>query len=85
MKKLNGKQKLMGAIAIIIVAVIIAIVITTRIISNNQVANDSYAATTANADSNLIANYIKAGITIGGIIGTLESLNTFDATASAKI
>ena len=86
MKKLIKKQKLVGGIAILLVAVILAIVITTNIISNNnQIASqEDYLATTANADSNLIANYIKEGITIGGVTGKLESLNTFDATATAE-
>ena len=85
MKKLNKKQKLTGFIAILLVAIILAIVITTRILSNNsRVASEGYSATTANANSNLVANYIKKGITIGGITGTLESLNTFDATATPE-
>ena len=83
-EKLNSKQKLIGGIAIILVAVIIAIVITTSIVNNNQVANEGYSATTANGDSELIANYIKKGITIGGVTGKLESLNTFDATAKPE-
>ena len=85
MKKLSKKQKLIGFIAILLVAVIVAIVITTSIIkNNNQVANEGYAATSANVDSNLIANYIKKGITIGGVTGKLESLNTFDAKATPE-
>ena len=84
MKKLSSKQELIVCIAIILVAVIITIVITTNIIKNNKVANEGYAATTANANSNLVANYIKKGITIGGITGTLESLDTSDATASPE-
>ena len=84
MKKLSKKQKLIGFIAILLVTVIIAIVITTSIVNNNQVANEGYAATAANGDSELIANYIKKGITIGGVTGKLESLNTFDATAKPE-
>ena len=80
--KLSKKQKLVGGIAIILVAVILTIVITTNIISNNnQVASEGYSATTANAGSSLVASYIKKGITIGGITGTLETLDTSDATA----
>ena len=83
MKKLNSKQKLIGGIAIILIAVITAIVITTSVIkNNNQVASEGYSATTANAGSNLVASYIKKGITIGGITGTLETLDTSDATAT---
>ena len=85
MKKLSKKQKLIGFIAIIIVAVIIAIVITTSIIrNNNQVASEGYSATTANAGSSLISNYILNGITIGGITGKMEVLDTSDATATAE-
>ena len=84
MKKINSKQKLIGGIAIILIAVIIAIIITTSIVNNNQVTREGYSATTANADSEIIANYIKKGITIGGVTGKLESLNTFDATATAE-
>ena len=85
MKKLRSKQKLIGGISIILVAIILAVVITTNIIKNNsQIANEGYFSTTANANSNLVASYIKSGITIGGITGTLESLNTFDATATAE-
>ena len=82
MKKLSKKQRLIGFIAIIIVAVIIAIVITTSIIrNNNQVASEGYSATTANAGSSLISNYILNGITIGGITGKMDVLDTSDATA----
>ena len=84
MKRLSKKQKLIISIAIILIVVILAIVITTNIISNNsQIANEGYFATTTNASSNLIASYIKKGEKIGGIIGTLEVLDTSDATATA--
>ena len=89
MKKLSKKQKIIGGIAIILVAVILAIVITTNIISNNNQSNqlasqEDYLSTTANAGSSLVASYIKKGITIGGITGTLETLDTNDATAYAE-
>ena len=83
MKKLNHKQKLIGLTSIILISIIIIIVITTNVINKN-VGNESYLTSTANVNSNLVANYIKKGITIGGITGTLESLNTFDATATAE-
>ncbi len=85
MKKLNGKQKLIGSIAIVLVAVILAIVIRVNVASNNsQIADEGYAATSANAGSSLIANYILNGITIGGITGKMDILNTNDATAKAE-
>lgn len=85
MKKLNKKQKLVCFIATLIIVVILAIVVTTNIISNkNQITSEGYLATTANANSNLVASYIKEGITIGGITGTLKTLDTYDATATAE-
>ena len=85
MKKLSKKQQLIGGIAIILIAVIIAIVITTSIIKkNNQIANEGYSVATANAGSSLISNYILNGITIGGITGKMEVLDTSDATATAE-
>ena len=85
MKKLSKKQKLICFMAIMIIAVILAIIITTNIIrNNNTVANEGYLATIANAGSSLIASYIKKGITIGGITGTLETLDTSDATATPE-
>ncbi len=83
MKKQNKKQKLISGIAIIIVAIILAIIITTNII-NNSIGSKAHLSANSNAHSNLIANYIKKGITIGGITGTLETLNTFDATATPE-
>ena len=81
MKGINKKQKLIAFITIILIVVILAIVITTNIIDNEQVASEKYSATIANANSNIVASYIKEGITIGGITGTLEDLDTSDATA----
>ena len=83
MKNISKKQKLIGFIAILLVTVIIAIVITTSIIrNNNQVASEGYSATTASAESSLISNYILNGITIGGITGKMDVLDTSDATAT---
>ena len=85
MKKTRKQKKLIVTIAIILIVVILAIIITTNIISNNnQISNEGYFATTANANSNLVASYIKEGITIGGITGTLEVIDTSDATATPK-
>ena len=84
MKKLNSKQKLIGGIAIILIAVITAIIITTSIVNNKQVTKEGYSVATANASSSLISNYILNGITIGGITGKMEVLDTSDATATAE-
>ena len=83
MKKISKKQKLIIAIAIVLIVIILAIVITTNIISTNKnLASEGYLATTENASSNLIASYIKKGVKVGGITGTLEILDTSDATAT---
>ena len=85
MKKLSKKQKLIGFIAIMLAVIIIALVIITSIIKrNNQVKSEGYLATTANASSSLISNYILNGITIGGITGKMEVLDTSDATATPE-
>ena len=81
MKEIGKKQKIIGLITIILILVILAIVITKNITRNSQIENGGYFATTANSNSNLVSNYIKKGITIGGITGTFEVLDTLDATA----
>ena len=82
MKKLRKKQIITGGI-VIIVAIILVVTITASVIKNNNVLNEGYLATTSNASSNLVSKYIKKGITIGGITGTLEVTETGDATASS--
>lgn len=85
MKKINKKNKLIVTLVIILIVIILAIIFITNIINNkNKVANKGYFATTANAGSDLIASYIQKGITIGGITGTLEVLDTSDATATPE-
>ena len=64
-----------------LISSILTIIITNNFTHNSQILNEGYLATTENANTNLIASYIKSGITIGGVEGTLESLDTSDATA----
>lgn len=82
MKKINKKQKLIGIILIILLVVVLTIVITNNIRKNKNVSKGEYSATITNAGSNLIANYIKEGVKIGGITGKLKTLDTSDATAT---
>ena len=84
MKKISKKQKIIGLTAIVLILVTLAIVITKNITRNTRISNEGYFATTANANSNLVASYIKEGITIGGITGTLEILDTSDADATPE-
>ena len=83
MKKTNKKAKIITVIAIVTVIVFTGILIATNEIKNNNVNNESYLAT-ANANSDLVASYIKSGVTIGGITGTLETIDVSNATATAE-
>ncbi len=84
MKKLNKKQRLIILISVITVIVIIGIVVGANVIKTN-IANGEYNSSNSDSnDGNLLSKYIKKGITLGGVTGTLESLNTFDATATAE-
>ena len=80
MKRINRKEKIIAFISIILIVIILAIVITKNIEKNIKIGNQEYLGISANASSNIVANYIKAGLTIGGITGTY----TQDATATAE-
>ena len=84
MKKQNRNKKIVALIAIILVIIIHTIIITTNVIKSNNINNEKYLATTENANSDLVASYIKSGVTIGGITGTLETLDVSNATATAE-
>lgn len=65
---------------------IITLVLTlfnTKIIKKS-ITEDNYESTTEGASSTLIAKYIKKGVKVGGIEGTLEVLDTSDANAVAE-
>ena len=82
MKKLNKEQKLIILIAMVTVIVIIGIVIGANAIRTN-IANGSYESSNSGSNNgNLLPEYIKKGITLGGVTGTLEDLDTSDATAT---
>ena len=84
MKKLSKKQKLIILISIITIIVIIGIIIGANIIRTN-IANGNYNSSNGSSNNgNLLPEYIKKGITLGGVTGTLESLDTSDATATAE-
>ena len=84
MKKLNKKQKLIILISIITIIVIIGIIIGANIMRTN-IANGNFNSSNGSSNNgNLLPEYIKKGITLGGVTGTLESLDTSDATATAE-
>lgn len=79
----SKKKLLIGIIAIIIIITIIGLILIKNIINSKGIEQANYAAN-GNSDSKLIAGYIKKGVTIGGIEGTLEILDTSDATATER-
>ena len=84
MKIKNGKKKIIWLITVIGLIVIIlgSVIIRNTVINQEAKEGDQLAG--ANQSSELIANNIKKGVTIGGITGTLEILDTSDATATAE-
>ena len=84
MKKLNKKHKIMILVSIIILLILIAVIIGTNIIRNQITSEEYNVANGSSSNGNLLPEYIKAGITLGGVTGTLEDLDTSDATATAE-
>ena len=85
MKKLNKKHKIMILVSIIILLILIAVIIGTNIIRNQITSEEYNVANGSSSNGNLLPEYIKAGITLGGVTGTLEDLDTSDATATAEV
>ena len=83
MKKIKNKKLIVGIVAIILLIAIVSTVVIHNINTNNQLKENQYLQG-ENANSSLIANNIKKAITIGGITGTLESLDTSDANATPE-
>lgn len=82
MKKLNKNQKLIILMTIIIIIVVIGIAIGANAI-RVSISNESYKSSNSGSNNqNILPEYIKSGITLMGITGTLESLDTSDATAT---
>ena len=80
MKKINKKQKLIIFIAIIMV---LGVIIGANVIKTNITSERYNSANNNSSSGNLLPEYIKEGITLGGVTGTLVDLDTSDATATA--
>ena len=77
------KKKLI--VLIIFIILIITIFFIINIIRNStNIKDENYFSTIENVNSELVANYIKAGVKIGGITGKLQSIDTSDADALAE-
>ena len=84
MKNLGKKQKLIIFIAIILIGIIVGIAVSLNVIKIN-ISNGKYNTANSNSSSgNLLPEYIKEGVTLGGVTGTLVDLDTSDATATAE-
>ena len=84
MKKISKRQKMILLIAIVIIIVIVGAVLGINAIRVN-IANGKYNSSNgSSSNGNLLPEYIKEGITIGGITGTLADLDTSDATATPE-
>ena len=83
MKKISKKNKIIILTAIALIIVIIGILIGTNAIKVNILTGKFNSANKNSSNGNLLPEYIKVGITLGGVTGTLEDLDTSDATATA--
>ena len=83
MKKTSKKNKIIILTAIALIIVIIGILIGTNAIKINILTGKYNSANNGSSNGNLLPEYIKAGITLAGVTGTLEDLDTSDATATA--
>ena len=82
--KTNKKKRLTILITVIaLIGIIVGGIVIRNVVVKKQAEGGNYFAG-GNASSSLIANNIKKGITIGGITGTLESIDTSDATATPE-
>ena len=84
MKKTNKKNKIIILIAIALIIVIIGILIGTNVLKVNILTGKFNSSNGSSSNGNLLPEYIKAGITLAGVTGTLEDLDTSDATATAE-
>ena len=78
--KTNKKSKIIILITVVLLIALVTIIIVRNEIINKQIEENEYLAI-GNENSSLLAGYIRKGVTIGGVTGTLESLDTSDATA----
>lgn len=81
---MKKRIKIITLISIVLVIIIIGLIIGVNILRSN-LANENYNSANSNSNNgSLIASNIKAGITIGGVTGTLKDIDTSDATATAE-
>ena len=72
------------AIAILVLIAIIGSIVYINVINTNTKNNNYNSANGSSYTSTLLPEYIKEGITLGGVTGTLVDLDTSDATATPE-
>lgn len=80
---MKKKRLIISIILIVLVGIIIGSIVIRNVVVKQQAKVENYLAG-ENTNSGLIANNIKKGITIGGITGTFEILDTSDANATPE-
>ena len=82
MKKINKKQITTILICTVTIIFILGILIWTNILNN--IANKEHnSSNSGSSNANILPEYIKKGVTLLGVTGTLVDLDTSDATATA--
>ena len=84
MKKFSKRKRVIIFIAMVLILVIIGLIVGVSIIRINIINGSYNSANNNSSSSNLLPEYIKEGITLGGVTGTLIDLDTSDATATAE-
>lgn len=79
---MNKKIKMILIFLIILFILIFSTFMITKIVKNNIMEKEKYGANSGSSSTSLIASNLKKGITIAGITGELEILDTTDATAT---
>ena len=80
----NKKKRLIILITVIaLIGIIVGSIVIRNVVVKQETEGENYLAG-GNASSSLMASYIRKGVTIGGITGTLETLDTSDATAKPE-
>ena len=82
MKKYMKKLKII--LPVLLVIIVILVVMIVNINKDSRIKESTYKTANGESVSTFLAEYIREGITIGGVEGTLKVLDTSDATASAK-
>ena len=80
----NKKKRIIILITVIaLIGIIVGSIVIRNFVVKQETEGENYLAG-GDANSSLMASYIRKGVTIGGITGTLESLDTSDATATPE-